>query len=192
MRLSPMRYKDFVWTHNPRTYVIEYERVMAVNKVPYGRYQLQDLGPTRRILRGEGEFVGEDAYRTFQSLATVFYQEGPGLLVHPVWQCSNAYFVELSLAQEPRADYVRYTFTFWESYDDYIQTLTSMEQNTGNSGGTAGNSSANSGTWHTVRRGESLWSIAVQYGLSLSTIISLNPQIKNPNLIYVGQKVRVA
>ena len=192
MRLSPMRYKDFVWPHNPRTYVIEYERVMAVNKVPYGRYQLQDLGPTRRILRGEGEFVGEDAYRTFQSLATVFYQEGPGLLVHPVWQCSNAYFVELSLAQEPRADYVRYTFAFWESYDDYTQTLTSMEQNTGNSGGTAGNSSANSGTWHTVRRGESLWAIAVQYGLSLSTIISLNPQIKNPNLIYVGQKVRVA
>ena len=192
MRLSPMRYKDFVWPHNPRTYVIEYERVMAVNKVPYGRYQLQDLGPTRRILRGEGEFVGEDAYRTFQSLATVFYQEGPGLLVHPVWQCSNAYFVELSLAQEPRADYVRYTFAFWESYDDYTQTLTSMEQNTGNSGGTAGNSSANSGTWHTVRRGESLWAIAVQYGLSLSTLISLNPQIKNPNLIYVGQKVRVA
>ena len=192
MRLSPMRYKDFVWPHNPRTYVIEYERVMAVNKVPYGRYQLQDLGPTRRILRGEGEFVGEDAYRTFQSLATVFYQEGPGLLVHPVWQCSNAYFVELSLVQEPRADYVRYTFAFWESYDDYTQTLTSMEQNTGNSGGTAGNSSANSGTWHTVRRGESLWSIAVQYGLSLSTLISLNPQIKNPNLIYVGQKVRVA
>ena len=191
MRLSPMRYKDFVWTHNPRTYVIEYERVMAVNKVPYGRYQLQDLGPTRRILRGEGEFVGEDAYHTFQSLATVFYQEGPGLLVHPVWQCANAYFVELSLAQEPRADYVRYTFTFWESYDDYTQTLTSMEQNTGNSGGTASNSSANSGIWHTVRRGESLWSIAVQYGLSLSTIISLNPQIKNPNLIYVGQKVRV-
>ena len=191
MRLSPMRYKDFVWPHNPRTYVIEYERVMAVNKVPYGRYQLQDLGPTRRILRGEGEFVGEDAYHTFQSLATVFYQEGPGLLVHPVWQCANAYFVELSLAQEPRADYVRYTFTFWESYDDYTQTLTSMEQNTGNSGGTASNSSANSGIWHTVRRGESLWSIAVQYGLSLSTIISLNPQIKNPNLIYVGQKVRV-
>lgn len=192
MRLSPIRYKDFVWPHNPRTYAIEYERVMAVNKVPYGRYQLQDLGPTRRILRGEGEFVGEDAYRTFQSLATVFYQEGPGLLVHPVWQCANAYFVELSLAQEPRADYVRYTFAFWESYDDYTQTLTSMDQNTGSGGGSAGNSSANSGTWHTVRRGESLWAIAVQYGLSLSTLISLNPQIKNPNLIYVGQKVRVA
>ncbi|HIY20536.1 MAG TPA: LysM peptidoglycan-binding domain-containing protein [Candidatus Flavonifractor merdigallinarum] len=189
-----MRYKDFVWPHNPRTYVIEYERVMAVNKVPYGRYQLQDLGPTRRILRGEGEFVGEDAYRTFQSLATVFYQEGPGLLVHPVWQCANAYFVELSLAQEPRADYVRYTFTFWESYDDYVERLTPVGGTSASAGGGTGtgNNTAGTGTWHTVRRGESLWAIARQYGLSLGALIALNPQIKNPNLIYVGQKVRVA
>lgn len=194
MRLSPMRYKDFVWPHNPRTYAIEYERVMAVNKVPYGRYQLQDLGPTRRILRGEGEFVGEDAYRTFQSLATVFYQEGPGLLVHPVWQCANAYFVELSLAQEPRADYVRYTFTFWESYDDYVERLTPVGGTSASAGGGTGTgtNAAGTGTWHTVRRGESLWAIARQYGLSLSALIALNPQIKNPNLIYVGQKVRVA
>ena len=40
MRLSAMRYKTFVWPHNPRTYAIEYQRTMAVNKVPYGRYQL--------------------------------------------------------------------------------------------------------------------------------------------------------
>lgn len=194
MKLSPMRYKDFVWPHNPRTYVIEYERVMAVNKVPYGRYQLQDLGPTRRILRGEGEFVGADAYRTFQALASVFYREGPGMLVHPVWQCANAYFVELSLAQEPRADYVRYTFTFWESYDDYVQSLAPAVGSTpasgSGSGGAAGGTTAE--RWYTVQRGDTLWGIANACGLSLNDLIRLNPQIKNPNLIYVGQKVRVA
>ena len=55
--LSAMRYKEFTWPHNPRTYTIEYQRSMAVNKVPFGRYHLQDLGPTRRVMRGEGEFV---------------------------------------------------------------------------------------------------------------------------------------
>ena len=138
--------------------------------------------------------MGEDAYRTFQALASVFYQEGPGLLVHPVWQCANAYFVELSLAQEPWADYVRYTFAFWESYDDYVQSLAPA---VGSSSGTvSGGSSTASNTtterWHTVQRGDTLWGIANTYGLSLNALIALNPQIKNPNLIYVGQKVRVA
>lgn len=37
-----------------------------------------------------------------------------------------------------------------------------------------------------------LWGIAQKYGLSLQRIEQLNPQIKNPNLIYPGQKVRIA
>ena len=45
MELAPMRYKDFVWPHNPRTYTIEYRRAMGEHKVPFGRYHLQDLGP---------------------------------------------------------------------------------------------------------------------------------------------------
>ena len=101
MNLEPMRYKNYVWPHNPRTYEIIYDRNIAVHKVPFGRYFLQNLGLTRRILRGEGEFVGAGAYEEFKKLATVFYDEKPGLLVHPVWQVSNAYFASLSLKMVP-------------------------------------------------------------------------------------------
>ena len=45
---------------------------------------------------------------------------------------------------------------------------------------------------HTVRRGETLWGIARDYGLSLTELIALNPQIKNPNLILAGEEVRLA
>ena len=38
MELSPMRYKDYVWPHNPEVYTITYERKVAVHKVPFGRY----------------------------------------------------------------------------------------------------------------------------------------------------------
>ena len=44
MRLTPMRYKSYTWPHNPRVYSIDYERKMAVHKVPFGLYHLQDLG----------------------------------------------------------------------------------------------------------------------------------------------------
>ena len=112
--LAAMRYKDYVWPHNPRVYTIEYHRDMAVQKFPMGVYHLQDLGRSYRVLKGEGEFVGPEAYDQFKELATLFYAGGTGPLIHPVWQPASAYFVELSLRQEPRPDYVSYTFTFWE------------------------------------------------------------------------------
>ena len=105
MLLTPMRYKEYVWPHNPRVYSIDYERIMAVNKVPFGLYYLQDLGRTRRVMKGEGEFIGEDAYTQFGQLANVFYSGGPGQLIHPLWQTANAYFVSLRLEQEPMRDY---------------------------------------------------------------------------------------
>ena len=44
---------------------------------------------------------------------------------------------------------------------------------------------------HTVSHGDTLWKISVWYQVGLSEIISANPQFKNPNLIYPGQKVTI-
>ncbi|ERI90885.1 SCP-like protein [Clostridiales bacterium oral taxon 876 str. F0540] len=44
---------------------------------------------------------------------------------------------------------------------------------------------------YTVQPGDSLWKIAVKYEIGVSEIISANPQIPNPNMIMVGQKVNV-
>lgn len=189
MKLAAMRYKDYVWPHNPRTYTIDYERKMAAQKVPFGRYHLQDLGLTRRVMRGEGEFVGPTAYEEFKKLASVFYLPGPGPLIHPVWQAAEVYFVELRLRQEPRADYVSYAFTFWESSTQTETAIRREETAAADSGGTV--SPDSTGKLHTVAAGETLWGIARDCGLDLTELIALNPQIKNPNLILPGEKVRV-
>lgn len=44
---------------------------------------------------------------------------------------------------------------------------------------------------YTVQRGDSLWKISLKYQIGLSEIIEANPQIKNPDLIYPGQKVNI-
>jgi uncharacterized YkwD family protein/spore coat assembly protein SafA len=44
---------------------------------------------------------------------------------------------------------------------------------------------------YTVQSGDSMWRIAVKYQVGVSEIISSNPQISNPNLIYPGQKLTV-
>lgn len=192
MNLSPMRYRGYTWPHNPRVYSIDYNRSVAMHKLPFGLYQLQDLGRTNRVMKGEGEFVGEGAYQQFGQLANTFYLEGPGLLVHPLWQASNAYFVSLRLEQAPRPDYVRYSFAFWEENDQYNGVVTRVTELTSSGVVEATSHTATpQGRWHSVTKGDTLWALAQRYGLSLTQLITLNPQIKNPNLIQVGEEVRV-
>ena len=186
-----MTFKTFVWPHNPRVYTITYERKMAVYKVP-----LQSLGQTRRVLRGEGEFVGQGAYDTFKQLANLFYEETPGVLVHPIWVATTAWFVGLEVEQEPRSDYVRYSFEFWEvdpSVSSQMERQVAENSGGDSQSGTIGGGTAGTGQeqYHTVVQGDTLWAIANTYGVSLESLLAWNSRIKNPNLITIGQKVQV-
>ena len=46
-------------------------------------------------------------------------------------------------------------------------------------------------TTHTVVKGETMWKIAVKYEVGLSEIKSANTHIKNPDLIYPGDKLYI-
>jgi uncharacterized YkwD family protein/spore coat assembly protein SafA len=46
-------------------------------------------------------------------------------------------------------------------------------------------------TTYTVVAGDSLWKIAVKFQIGLSELIAANPGLKNPALIYVGQKIYI-
>ena len=194
MRLTPMRYKNFTWPHNPEIYQVEYRREVAAHKVPFGGYVLQDLGKTYRVLQGEGTFVGADAYETFCELENVFRQGGAGILTHPVWPAAKAHFVSLHWTEEPLPDYVRYQFTFWEDQSGYASGLTAVPVEAEDSIGAAGVESSAAATEpavYTVKKGDTLWGIAKRYGVELSALIAANPQIRNPNLIYPGDKVNI-
>ncbi|MEG1593416.1 MAG: SafA/ExsA family spore coat assembly protein [Oscillibacter sp.] len=192
MQLSAMRYKNYTWPHNPETYSVTYRRRVAVQKIPFGSCCMQDLGASYRVMRGEGSFAGEGAYDEFRRLARVFTQSGPGLLVHPVWKTAGAYFVSLELAEEPLPDYVRYTFEFWEDCGDAgaLRWVGGGAQDGGESG-TAESGDTHRGDVYIVKKGDTLWGIAKRYGVTLAALIAANPQIKNPNLVYPGNRVQL-
>lgn len=176
--LSPMRYKDYIWPHNPRSFEVEYSRALSKRKLPLSGFSVQDFGRSWRVFRGEGEFSGENAYAQFERLAELFSKGGAGLLVHPVWKSVWVVFSKLSLKQEPRADFVSYSFEFTEygtAQKDAVDVAASEDR-----GGT-----------YTVTQGDTLGSIAATRGLELSEILKMNPQIKNANLISCGDTINV-
>lgn len=192
MRLTPMRYKDYTWPHNPEVYQAECRREVAALKVPFGGYVLQDLGRTYRILQGEGTFAGLRAYEQYKELEQVFLQGGSGVLVHPVWKTAGAYFVSLELTEEPLPDYVRYRFTFWEDTHDYSGGLKRRTDQEADEAAYSDRISAPAQAEtaaYTVKKGDTLWGIAGKLGVGLEELIRANPQIRNPNLIYAGDRV---
>lgn len=176
--LSAMRYKDFIWPHNPRTFHVLWQRRVAVLDAPGGRFHVQELGKTCRILRGEGEFCGATAYEDFERLVRTFRQDGAGTLVHPIWRSDAVYFTRLELTQEPRQDYVAYAFEFTETRSIFSGALRREFPVSGKE-------------LYRVQSGDTFWSIAARFALDGETLLQLNPQIANPNLLSAGQEVRV-
>ncbi|CDF57214.1 SafA/ExsA family spore coat assembly protein [Thermobrachium celere] len=46
-------------------------------------------------------------------------------------------------------------------------------------------------TYYTVQPGDSMWKIAQKYQVGVSEIVAANPEIKDPALIYPGQKIKI-
>ncbi|MGM9528314.1 MAG: LysM peptidoglycan-binding domain-containing protein [Oscillospiraceae bacterium] len=190
MLLSPMKYGDYTWPHNPRVYEIVFSRNIVSHKVPFGCYILQDIGREHRVLRGEGEFCGEGAYEEFKKLACMFYKSEPQVLVHPVWQSARAWFVHLALKQEPREDFVSYEFEFWECFDEYRTSAVEAAENVIEpESETKPVTASAERESYTLKYGDTLWGLAYGRGLSIGQLLELNPQIRNPNVYYVGDVI---
>lgn len=189
LKLSPLKYKNYTWPINPTTYSLRFEKNTAIHHYPYTNInEVDDTGMKPREVSGEGEFIGEGAYEEFKKLASVFYNNGPGQLIHPIWQIQQAIFNRLEVAQEPTPNYVKYYFGFIEHMPEVkvqqkksvivFNTTTKPQQKVSNK-------------TYTVKKGDTMWAIAKKNKMSLKTLVAKNPQIKNPNLIYPGQKINL-
>ncbi len=175
--LASMRFKDYIWPFNPKTFEMEYRRKIIQHKIPFSGNITQNMGPVACVFKGEGEFVGENAYKQFKALAAVFYEDTPGILTHPLWPTVQVYFTKLQLMQEPQTNYVRYSFEFeeWGNGKESIAKKGYVKELT-----------------HMVKAGETLGSIAAVKGTSLDKLIKLNPNVKNPNILPPGSTIIIS
>jgi spore coat assembly protein SafA len=65
------------------------------------------------------------------------------------------------------------------------------DDDNGSSAGGNGPAPEDSGAIHTVAAGDTMWDIAQANHMSLDDLKALNPQIKNPNMIYPGDQINL-
>lgn len=168
---------------------MEYRRQVVVHKVPFGQYVLQDVGETCRIFQGEGTFAGPDAYEQFQALSEVFAQGGAGLLVQFHLADHQRLFYLPEAGGKAAAGLRPLQLCLLgglRGVQHGLMTVAAPVQSE-----TSSAAAATQARTYIVKKGDTLWGIAKRYGVTLSALIAANPQIKNPNLIYPGNEVRI-
>lgn len=171
MELERMKYKDYTWPHNPSNLKITHKRDVKEVRIPYGESVLQDMGAYRQVIEGQGAFFGANALADYSALEKVFTSGGAGTLSLPGMPARTAVFSSLTVAEEPRPDYVRYTFVFIEDSSGSVSATTQGKR------------------FHTVSAGENMWILADMYGTTVDTLMSLNPDVKWPGDLSVGERV---
>lgn len=84
----------------------------------------------------------------------------------------------MTLRRSPKFGRLAYRFTFCEAPG-------AAEEPTAGIGQTDGK------RFYELREGQTLWTVSNAYGLSMTELLRLNPQIAKPNEVQSGTRVRV-
>ena len=112
-----LKFKSFEWPNDPHTYREELYRE-PLYSTQDGVTSYTGMSSTHRKITGSGSFFGIAAYDDFKDLMEVAEESTAGALVHPVWGSRHCYLTKLELIQEPREDFVSYSFEFTQARSD--------------------------------------------------------------------------
>lgn len=112
-----LKYKSFVWPNDPHTYREELYRE-PLYTTQNGETSYSGMSATHRRITGSGAFFGENAYEHFKDLLETAEESTAGELIHPVWGSRHCYLTKLEMTQEPREDFVSYSFEFTQARTD--------------------------------------------------------------------------
>lgn len=171
MILDNMRFGDYIWSHNPENVNVSTVRNIKELALPFVGDAFQDYGRKKRIAKGTGEFFGKNCVMQFEKLFKVYDEGKKNALYIPGVAQFYALFKNLEITCDTIPDLIAYKFEFWEVANALDENNNEVKK------------------YHIVKEGESLYSIAEKYGISLINILDLNPSIKNLNSLETGRKV---
>lgn len=171
MRPCRMRYRGYVWRHNPYKLSFFDEKSTAEILPPFSSSDIRVFSEKPCVIKGEGELFGEDCVEQYNRLKALFYEHDEGIL--SIEDAGSFYvaFVDLSMLSEPKDNILSYAFTFRQKKCDRIPV--SEER------------------YDIAGEDETLWDIAFRCHKTVEEIIALNPQIRFFDELSEGEKVRV-
>ncbi len=110
--MKQLTYKDFIWPVNPERLATDYRRTPIYSEDAQGNPVYLGMSGSRCTVEGSGEFTGPMALEIFGQLETLMAQTTSGILSLPGGGSVQAYFSRLTMEQDPRPEYVRYSFQF--------------------------------------------------------------------------------
>lgn len=165
-----MRYKGFTFWCNPLSIEVESGRNSATYAFPYSGEKKSDLGEKCRIIKGKGELRGTDCLEQYAKLHALQAEGGAGVLTLPTMEPVKAIFTSLTAVADVTPDTISYSFQFAEVSSEVNESAEKI---------------------HTVKQGETLFDIAYEYGVSVDSLVKLNPQVKRPDELTEGGEIKV-
>ena len=112
--MTAMRYKDFVFPHNPQRIQVTYRAATASLHCPQLGAVVQHLGPRCRVVTGQGAFFGPEAAAQFAALEQLAAEGDAGYLFIPTLTPFKAYLTKLAFLGEGDGNILHYSFEFVE------------------------------------------------------------------------------
>lgn len=170
MELALMRYKGFTFPCNPVSLEITRDKKVITYVKPLAGEDKAELCPECRVIKGKGELNGRDCIAQYEKLCKLQAQGGAGVLSVPVAEPLRAYFKNLTADADATPDRICYSFEFVEEENVYVNNPPKL---------------------HLVAEGETLFDIAYDFGVSVDSLVKLNPSIRRPDDLTVGKEIAV-
>lgn len=115
--MDKIMFKQVVWPQNPESYTVSYDRETAYSQEGEEGEALERRDVFRRTITGSGVLSGESAFEQFEDLERLCADPEAGWLVHPLHDRVFAVLVKLEMTQEPRENFIAYSFKFLEELE---------------------------------------------------------------------------
>ena len=169
---SMIRFKEFAFEHNPETLKITTSKNIINRNVIGSKSAVFETGDNSRVITGEGKIHGQNCIYKFLKLFRLKEERGSGILSLPDMKPFYAFFSSLEFSADPTPELISYKFTFIE--DSLRQELPVASER-----------------FYELGEGEDLWDAAYKFGVSVETLVGLNPEIRRVDEPGEGTKVRI-